>query len=89
MSIECFVFRPSAGSPGSYRFVTLPKVGEDINLPDDQKRYRVLGVCHMARKPKDDCKPTVQIHLALLRSPRYRLARIFPRRQSLPPSWRR
>jgi hypothetical protein len=89
VAIRCFVFRPGEGSPNIFRFVTLPRVGDGISLPDYPSNCCVQSVDHMARGLTDKDKPTVQLHLKLVQNYRYQLPSYFPRRENLPPRWRR
>jgi hypothetical protein len=63
MSIECTVFRPGQGSPETYRFVAVPRVGEGITLPGHYDNFVVESVDHMAREIEDRNPPMVQMHL--------------------------
>ena len=63
MTVECFVFRPGHGSPETYKFVIFPRIGEGITLPGHNDAFIVESIEHMARKPSDKDKPTVQMHL--------------------------
>jgi hypothetical protein len=63
MAIWCSVFRPGQGSPETYKFVTLPRVGEGITLPGHHDDFTVESIEHMARQEGDKDDPTVQMHL--------------------------
>jgi hypothetical protein len=66
MTVKCFVFRPGEGSPEIYKFVTLPRVGEEITLPDHIGDFVVESIAHMAREAEDTDRPTVQMNLGTL-----------------------
>ena len=61
MTVECFVFRPK-GAPETFKFVVLPRVGENVALPDHHD-FIVESIEHVARELSDQDKPTVQMHL--------------------------
>jgi hypothetical protein len=64
MTVTCFVFRPKQGSPEPFKFVVLPRVGEEITLPGYNDDLIVESIEHTARKPNQD-KSTVQMHLGV------------------------
>jgi hypothetical protein len=66
MTVKCFVSLPDEVTPEIHRFVTLPRVGEEIDLPDHHEDFVVESISHFARKVGDDDRPTVQIHLRAL-----------------------
>jgi len=66
MTVKCFVFRPGEASPEIYKFVTLPRVGEEITLPGHLGDFIVESIAHMAREDGDSDRPTVQMNLCTL-----------------------
>ena len=89
MTVVSFVFLPGSGSPGRFRFRTLPRIGDQISLPDCNQSFLVESVEHIARELTDTDRPTVQMHLKSLPSYRNRLAPRPSRRQGLSARWRR
>jgi hypothetical protein len=67
MTVKCFVSLPGEASPEIFKFVTLPRVGEEITLPGHIGEFIVESIVHFAREPgKNSSRPTVQIHLCAL-----------------------
>ena len=64
MTIKCFVFRPGEAIPETYRFVTLPRPGEEITLPGHHDEFIVESIAHLARKAgQRGDGPAVQMNL--------------------------
>lgn len=87
MTLRAVVFVPRDGFfPEEFKFVTLPRIGEAITLPD-HGTFLVESVEHAARKPGKKNRPRVEVHLQLgtfygNQSPPPR------RRREYPPRWR-
>ena len=61
-TINVFVFYGKCGL--ELKFLTLPRFGEEVCLPDDRGSYIVTEITHFARTIEDsEPKPTVQIRL--------------------------
>jgi hypothetical protein len=64
MTVKCFVSLAGEGRSEIYKFVTLPRVGEEIILPGHIGEFIVESIAHFARETgKNITRPTVQIHL--------------------------
>jgi hypothetical protein len=66
MTVECFVFLPEQGNPETFKFVTLPRIGEGIALPGYGELFVVKSIDHMAREPENKVRPNVQMHLVTM-----------------------
>jgi hypothetical protein len=66
MTVKCFVSLPGEVIPETHKFVTFPRVGEEIILPGHLGEFIVESIAHFARETRDSDRPTVQIHLGAL-----------------------
>lgn len=66
MTVKCFVSLPDEVIPKTYKFVTLPRAGEEITLPGHLGEFIVELISHFPQKSRNSPRPTVQIHLRAL-----------------------
>jgi hypothetical protein len=86
MSVKCYASLPGRMQV-SLKFKIVPRIGDEVCVPDLRGHFVVASVQHFAREASEkDDRPTVQLDLQQLPS-LFRLRPYF-RRQSLPPRWR-
>ena len=62
----CMVWREEAESQREYRFVSVPKVGEVVTLPDEPHAREVIRVVHFPRHLDARDEPHIMLRLKLV-----------------------